>query len=131
MKLGIVGLPYSGKTTLFEAITGAHGAAIEHSGGTHAATIIVPDERMNILAERCSPKKVTYAHIEFVDVPGVASDRGREHNVAVLSALREADGLVHVVRFFDWPSAPPHPHGSLDPARDVAELDVELIVADL
>ena len=66
-----------------------------------------------------------------MDVAGVASDRGREHNVGVLSALREVDGLVHVIRFFDWPSAPPHPHGSLDPARDAAELETELIVADL
>ena len=123
MRLGIVGLSYSGKTTLFEAITGAHGAAIEHSSGAHVATIVVPDERVDALAERCSPKKVTYAHVDFVDVAGVASGQGREHTVGVLSALREADGLVHVVRFLDWPSAPPHPHGSLDPGRDVAGTD--------
>ena len=131
MKLGIVGLPYSGKTTLFEAITGAHGAAIEHSTSAHVATIVVPDERVDALAARCSHKKVTYAHVDIVDVAGVASEQGREHNVGVLSALREVDGLVHVIRFFEWPSAPPHPHGSLDPARDAAELETELIVADL
>ena len=131
MKLGIVGLPYSGKTALFEAITGAHGAAQDHTGAAHIATIGVPDERLDILAELGSPKKITPAQIDFVDVAGVAADQGRDHVVGVLSALREVDGLVHVVRFFDWPSAPPHPHGSLDPKRDVREIADELIVADL
>jgi len=131
MKLGIIGLPYSGKTALFEAITGAHRAAQDHTSSTHVAAIAVPDERLDALAKCTSPKKVTYAHVDFVDVAGVAADRGREHNVAVLSALREVDGLVHVLRFFEWPSAPPHPRGSLDPKRDVAEMEAELIVADL
>ncbi len=131
MKVGIVGLPYSGKTTLFEAVTGAHGAAIEHTPTAHAATVSVPDERLDLLADKLSPKKVTYAHVDFVDVAGVSSDRSREHNTAVLSALREVDGLLHVVRFFEWPSAPPHPRGSLDPARDTTELECELILADL
>ena len=63
MKLGIVGLPYIGNTPLFEAITGAHGAAIEHTAGAHAATIMVPDDRLDALAERCSTKKVTCAHV--------------------------------------------------------------------
>ena len=131
MKLGIIGLPYSGKTALFEAITGAHRAAQDHTASTHMATIAVPDARLNLLAERSSPKKVTPAYIDFVDVPGVAADQRRDHVVGVLSALREVDGLVHVVRFFDWPSAPPHPRGSLDPRRDAREIADELIVADL
>jgi len=131
MKVGIVGLPYSGKTTLFEALTGAHGVAAEHSPGAHLATVAVPDERLDFLARALSPRKVTPAHVDFVDVAGVSSERGREHNTAVLSALREVDGLLHVVRFFDWPSAPPHPRGSLDPARDASEMQAELILADL
>jgi len=131
MKLGVIGLSYSGKTTLFEAITGSHGAAIDHSSGAHLATITVPDERIDNIARKSSPKKITYAHIDFVDVAGVTSDQGRAHTVMALSALKEVDGLVQVVRFFDWPSAPPHPHGSLDPERDVRELATELVVADL
>ena len=131
MRIGIVGLPYSGKTALFEAITGAHGAAIKHSATTHSATVLVPDERIDRLAEVCSPKKVTHAHVDFVDVAGVAAESGHARSVAVLSALHEVDGLVNVIRLFESPSAPPHPHGSLDPKRDVADLDAELIVADL
>ena len=131
MKVGIVGLPYSGKTTLFEAITGAHGAAIEHSAVAHTATVRVPDERLGRLAERCSPKKASHAHIDFVDVAGVAAETGHRRTVSVLSALRDVDGLVNVIRFFTAADAPPHPHGSLDPKRDAADLAAELIVADL
>ncbi len=131
VKLGIVGLPYSGKTSLFEAITGAHAAAQDHSGSAHQATIAVPDKRLDAFAGKTDHKKVTHAHIDFVDVAGVGSDQGRDHVVGVLSALREVDGLVHVVRFFDSPSAPPHPRGSLDPGRDAVELSEELIIADL
>ena len=131
MKLGIVGLPFSGKTFLFEAITGAHKAAGDFSVAAHTAAIAVPDERLDKIAAVSSPKKVTHAHVDFVDVPGVEAGKSKEHNVGVLSALREVDGLVHVVRFFDSPAAPPHPHGSLDPARDVRELEAELLLADL
>ena len=131
MKLGVIGLPYSGKTTLFEAITGSHGAAIDHSSGAHMATITVPDERIDTIAQRSSPKKVTYAHVDFLDVVGVTLDQGRDHTVTVLSALKDVDGLVHVVRFFEWPSAPPHPRGSLDPERDIQELATELVITDL
>ena len=131
MKLGIVGLPFSGKTSLFEAITGAHRAAHDFGSSTHTATIEVPDERLDRLAAAVSPKKVTHAHIDFVDVAGVAPEQGRDRNADVLSALKEVEGLVHVVRFFDWPSAPPHPHGSLDPRRDADEVETELLLADL
>lgn len=131
MRLGIIGLPYSGKTSLFEAITGAHRAAADHTRSTHVAAIAIPDERLDALAESGSPKKVTHAHVDFMDVAGVTSEQGREHTVSVLSGLSEVDGLVHVVRFFEWPSAPPHPRGSLDPKRDVVELATELIVSDL
>lgn len=131
MKLGILGLPYSGKTTLFEAVTGAHGSVVEHTPAAHVATVTVPDDRIDFIAQHSSPKKVTKGHIDFVDVAGVTSDDGRERAANVLTPLRDVDGLVHVVRFFEWPSAPPHPRGSLDPARDVRELETELILADL
>lgn len=131
MIIGILGLPYSGKTTLFEAITGAHGAAMDRSGSAHTATVAVPDERLDRLAEMNSPKKITPAHIDFIDVAGVRAEDGRERTAATLAPLRDADGLLHVVRKFEWPSAPPHPHGSLDPKRDVEEMSTDLIVADL
>jgi len=131
MQIAIIGLPYSGKTTLFEAITGAHGAAAAHAPSAHSATVTVPDDRLDAIAKTVSPEKITHAHVDFVDVPGVALDMQRERVADVLSASRESDGVVHVVRHFNSSSAPPHPHGSLDPKRDVAELEAELIVADL
>jgi len=131
MRIAIVGLPYSGKTTLFEAITGAHGTAVDRGAAAHLATVAVPDERLDALAKAFKPEKVTPAHVDFLDVAGVDSDMERERVTDVLAACREADGIVNVVRHFNSPSAPPHPHGSLDPKRDTAELEAELIVADL
>ena len=131
MKIGIIGLPYSGKTALFEAVTGAHGAAADHKGIVHMATVTVPDDRLDYLATVCSPGKVTHAHIDFVDVVGVTADEDRERAVNALSPLRDADGLVHVVRFFEWAGTPPHPSGTLDPGRDAAEIETELIITDL
>jgi len=131
MKLGIIGLPYSGKTTLFRAVTGAHGTAVRHGPATHIATVPVPDRRLEAIAETSSPKKITHAHIDFLDVAGVSADEDRERAATTLAPLRDADGLLHVVRFFEWASAPPHPRGTLDPARDVDEMKTELILADL
>jgi GTP-binding protein YchF len=131
MKIAIVGLPYSGKTTLFGAITGAHGMAAGQAASAQLATVTVPDDRLDAIAKTISPEKITYAHVDFVDMPGVAADMERERVADVLAASREADGIVHVIRHFNSPSAPPHPHGSLDPKRDIAELEADLIVADL
>ena len=131
MRIAIVGLPYSGKTTLFEAITGAHGTAADRGAAAHLATVAVPDERLDALAKAFTPEKVTPAHVDFLDVAGVDSDMERERVTDVLAACREADGIVNVVRHFNSPSAPPHPRGSLDAKRDTAELEAELIVADL
>ncbi len=131
MRIAIVGLPYSGTTTLFEAITGAHGTAVDRGAAAHLATVAVPDERLDALAKAFKPEKVTPAHVDFLDVAGVDSDMERERVTDVLAACREADGIVNVVRHFNSPHAPPHPRGSLDAKRDTAELEAELIVADL
>lgn len=131
MKVGIVGLPYSGKTSLFQAITGAHGAVVDHSGSAQLATVSVPDERIDKISATINPKKITYALVDFLDVAGVQTDMEKEHAVKILSSVREVDGIVNVIRFFESPSAPPHPRGSLDPKRDLAEIEAELIVADL
>jgi hypothetical protein len=131
MRIAIIGLPYSGKTTLFEAITGTHGTAGERGAGAHLATVAIPDERLEALAKAVQPDKVTHAHVDFLDVAGVGSDMERERVTSVLAACREADGIVNVVRHFNSPSAPPHPRGSLDAKRDTAELEAELVIADL
>ncbi len=131
MRIAIVGLPYSGKTTLFEAITGAHGTAVDRGAAAHLATVAVPDERLDALTKAFNPVKTTPAHVDFLDVAGVGSDMERERVSEVLAACREADGIVNVVRHFNSPSAPPHPRGSLDAKRDTAEIEAELIVADL
>jgi len=131
MKVGLIGLPFSGKTALFEAITGPHGVAMDRSGAAHVATVPVPDERLEFLAGIASPRKVTPAHISFVDVAGVTSDADVQRTAVRLGPVRDTDGLVHVIRFFEWPSAPPHPRGSLDPVRDAREVEAELICTDL
>lgn len=132
MKLGLVGLPSSGKTTVLNAVTGAHGEVGRYHRGAEAghAAVAVPDPRLAQLARIVNPKKITPATIEYIDVPGVMADAGKKEYVQDLAALREADALVHVVRFFEDPSAP-HPRGSLEPARDAAEVHDELVIADL
>lgn len=130
MNLGLVGLPFSGKTTVFNALTGAHGAAGGYSGKANAAVVNVPDWRAEKLCEMFPPKSVHLAQIEYVDIPGVSASDRRDQVVGTLAAIRKVDALLHVVRWFDDPAAP-HPHGSLDPLRDVRELWEELVVADM
>ena len=130
MKLGIVGLPFSGKTTMFNALTGAHGSTGGYSSKANTAVVNVPDRRAHKLCEMFPPKSVHLAQIEYVDIPGVSATDRRDHVVAALAAIREVDAIVQVVRYFDDPTAP-HPHGSLDATRDVRELWEELIVADM
>ena len=130
MKLGIMGLPLAGKTTVFNALTGAHGATTGYASHANAATVSVPDERLHRLAEMFSPREITPANIDYVDIPGVSATDRRDHIVGALAALREVDALVQVVRYFDNDAAP-HPRGSLDPCRDVRELWEELVIADL
>ncbi|MEX2238137.1 MAG: redox-regulated ATPase YchF [Dehalococcoidia bacterium] len=132
MDLAIVGLERSGKTTVFNALTGGkaqtggYGAGLEPNLGT----VKVPDERLDRLSVLIKPKKVTYAEIRYVDFPGAGFNREKGPAPQYLGALGRADALVHVVRLFKN-DAIPHPDGSLDPARDVSTLDVELAFADL
>ena len=128
MKLGIVGLPNVGKTTLFNALTGS---SAETSAYTNASakpnmgSAKVPDARLDWLAEYYKPKKYSPATIDFVDVAGVAKGgKGNE----IFQAIRQTDALVHVVRCFDDEAIFLEP---ADAARDASDFNLELILADL
>jgi GTP-binding protein YchF len=131
MQVTIVGVPGSGKTTVFNALTGGHAETGGFSGSRAApnvSVVKVPDERVDRLAALFSPKKTTYADVTYVDVaiPAGAAREGTI-NPDVLALVRNADALLHVARAFEDPSAP----APSDPWRDVDELDLEFTVADL
>ncbi len=128
MQTGIIGLPQSGKTTLFRILTRAHLDEKAARAATHVGIARVPEPRLAQLAAIYHPPKTTYATVEYVDVGGMSRDRARDS--AVLAPLREVDALAHVLRVFDDPSVP-HPAGSVDPLRDAVSLDLELMLADL
>ncbi len=134
LRLGIIGLPQSGKTTFFNSISGAHAAVGDYSTskGANIAVVKVPDDRFERLIEIFQPKKVTYAEIEYIDIAGMTRDSSseRKKEAAYIHALRETEALLQVVRCFGNPNVP-HPAGSVDPSRDIAEVDAELMLADL
>ena len=135
MESAIVGLPYVGKTTLFNLLTGGHAATGGFAGAESAVNVgiaRVPDDRVDRLAVLFKPKKTTHAEVRYVDV-GLAKGSGKgEQGVAAqrLGELRNAEALVHVVRAFRDPSVP-HVESTVDPARDAAALELELLIADL
>jgi GTP-binding protein YchF len=136
MQIAILGLAASGKTTVFNTLTRGHAETGGYGGMTlHVGVVKVPDERLDRLAELFQPKKVVHADVTYVDLPAPpASSDGRvgaeELPAEHLARLRESDALLHVVRAFEDPAVP-HPAGSVDPARDLEALDLELILADL
>jgi len=137
LTVGIIGLPQSGKTSLFNALTKAGAQVSGYPTSTvqaNVAVVQVPDERLNVLAEIFQPKKVTHTTVEFADVAGIGqsseADRREGLSAEFLGHLRNADALAVVVRCFDSPQAP-HPLGGVDAARDLAELDTELALTDL
>jgi GTP-binding protein YchF len=136
MKAGIIGLPSSGKTTVFNAISGGaaevHAFAGSAQAGPNLAVVAVPDQRQVWLSDLYKPKKTTLATLELVDVSGVMPGQAKKDGLAgdMLANLRQVDALVHVVRDFVDESMP-HPSGSIDPLRDAKLLEAELIIADL
>lgn len=135
MKLGIVGLPNVGKSTLFNAITKAGAESANYPFCTidpNVGIVAVPDERLNALAKMYNPKKITPTSIEFVDIAGLVrgASKGEGLGNKFLSHIREVDSIVHVVRCFDDGNIV-HVEGSVDPARDIETIDLELIFADL
>lgn len=136
MQIAIVGLAGSGKTTVFNTLTRGHAETGGYGGVTlNVGVVKVPDARLDRLAEIFKPKKVVQADVTYVDLPAPpASSEGRvgteELPADHLARLRDSDALLHVVRAFDDPSLP-HPSGSVDPARDLEQLDLEFLLADL
>jgi ribosome-binding ATPase len=128
VKVGIIGLSSSGKSTLFHLLTGAIAPPPGGRPEARLGVARVPDPRVDTLAEMYHPKKKTPATVEYVDVPGVAKGEGSA--LVDLPALRGVDALVHVVRAFESATVP-HPDGSVDPLRDAKMLELELILADL
>lgn len=135
MKLGIVGLPNVGKSTLFNAITKAGAESANYPFCTidpNIGIVSVPDERLDVLAKMYNPKKVTPTAIEFVDIAGLVrgASKGEGLGNKFLSHIREVDAIVHVVRAFE-DSNIVHVDGSVDPVRDIETINLELILADL
>jgi GTP-binding protein YchF len=128
LRAGLIGLPQSGKTTLFQLLTSARDAPRAHGkADAHVGVSRVPDERLDTLTALFNPERRVPATVEFADM---AAGRADAASLVDVVAYRNADALLHVVRAFDDPAAP-HPSGSVDPARDVRTVEEELILADL
>ncbi|MEG0936114.1 MAG: redox-regulated ATPase YchF [Clostridia bacterium] len=135
MKLGVVGLPNVGKSTLFNAITCAGAQAANYPFCTiepNTGVVAVPDQRLDVLSTMYHPEKYTPALLEFVDIAGLVkgASRGEGLGNKFLSHIREVDAILHVVRCFEDENVI-HVEGNVDPARDIDIIETELILADL
>jgi len=130
LHFGILGLPKTGKTTLFNMLTGAGVATDKYATGrkeSHLGVAHVPDPRLQKLTEMHDPKKITPVSVDYLDFPGLAKG---EFGGLDFSQFRDMEGIVHVVRAFEDDEIL-HPEGDLDPVRDIETVGLELILADL
>ena len=127
MKTGIIGLPQVGKTSLFKILTKAKIEDRGFSREAHIGVARVPDERLDKLSALYSPKKTTYASVEYVDVAAIGQEALKE--TAFLTNLRNVDALIHVLRAFENDSVPHE--GPIDPLRDFKSVEFDLMVSDL
>jgi GTP-binding protein YchF len=134
MRLGIIGLPNSGKTTIFNALTGQNLPAEPFSSGqleVHTAVVGVPDARIDHLSEVFTPKKTTYATVTYTDIGGLDKGIGQGGlSGQMRNELQQVDGFLHVVRAF-VDSNVPHPQETVDPIRDLETIDSEFLLVDL
>ncbi len=132
MEIGIVGLPNSGKTTIFNALTRGQAETTAYASGrveVHTAVVDVPDPRLDMLARTIKPRKVTSAQVTYNDIAGLRAERAA-FPPQLLNLISPNDALLHVVRCFHNPTVP-HPLESVDPARDVRLLEEEFMLSDL
>ena len=135
MKLGMVGLPNVGKSTLFNALTNAGAESANYPFCTidkNVGIVSVPDQRLEKLAEIYQPKKFTPATLQFVDIAGLVrgASKGEGLGNRFLADIREMDAIIHVVRCFEDDNIV-HVDGSVDPMRDIETIELELILSDL
>ncbi|MBT7781474.1 MAG: redox-regulated ATPase YchF [Anaerolineae bacterium] len=132
MKLGIIGLPQTGKTTIFNALTG-HDQPTDASAGrmeVHTAVVDVPDPRVDTLSEMYNPKKTNYAKVTYADIAGLEGSGQGSISGQLLNHIAQMDGLIHVVRCFEDESVA-HASGSVNPSRDIDSMSSELLLNDL
>jgi hypothetical protein len=132
MEAGIIGLPYVGKTCVFNALTSLGVRAESSSAKPNVGVVAVPDPRLDVICKYIQTKKVIPATLQLVDVAGLVAgaSEGKGAGNKFLAHVRDVDALLHVVRCFDDPAVP-HIDGSVDPVRDVEEVETELALADL
>jgi ribosome-binding ATPase len=128
MRTAIIGLPMVGKTSLFTILTGVHESARVGNMETRIGVAKVPDQRLAALSEVFKPPKVTHAVVEYVDFPAISKEALRDPSY--LASLRVVDALAQVLRVFDSDTVP-HEKGSVDPVRDLEDVETELILSDL
>src|SRR5713226_3826999 len=128
MKTAIIGLPMVGKTSLFTILTGVHQETRIGSTAVRTGVAKVPDARLDELAKIFEPPKITHATVEYLDVPAISKENLRDP--AYVASLRVVDAFAHVLRLFPDETIP-HEKGSIDPLRDLEDVDVELVLSDL
>src|SRR5262245_33027495 len=128
MKTAIIGLPMVGKTSLFTILTGVHQETRIGSTAARTGVAKVPDSRLEALGTLFEPPKVTHATVEYVDMPSISKETLRD--LSSMASLRVVDAFAHVLRLFTDETVP-HEKGSVDPVRDLEDVEMELMISDL